>query len=224
MQSRFPITWAAVLGSDAVNQCLRALNPTLFDETVYPPSARWFRALELCSPERVRVVIVGQDPYHGPNQANGLAFAVDADIPHPPSLANLCREWQSDLGEPLPERVDLARWAARGVLLLNRVLTVRPGQAGSCRGMGWEALTEHIIRYVGRPGRHCVFCLWGRDAQQVRPWIHETHTVIASPHPSPLSAYRGFFGSRPFSRANAALIRHGQDPLDWSLSGDLSGD
>ncbi len=166
----------------------------------------------------VRVLIVGQDPYPTPGHPVGLAFAVDPAVrPLPKSLVNIYRELQADLGvEPCPHG-DLSGWFDQGVLLLNRVLTVRPGAAGSHRGKGWEAITSRAIEALVERGGPLVAILWGRDAQSLTPMLGEV-PVIASPHPSPLSANAGFFGSRPFSRANALLVRQGAQPIDWSLA------
>jgi uracil-DNA glycosylase len=167
----------------------------------------------------VRVLIVGQDPYPTPGHPVGLSFAVDPHVwPLPRSLVNIYQELASDLGVEPPRHGDLSAWSARGVLLLNRVLTVRPGAPGSHRGRGWESVTDLAIRALVERGGPLVAILWGRDAQSLRPLLGDT-AVIASPHPSPLSAARGFFGSRPFSRANELLTRQGGEPIDWSLSG-----
>jgi uracil-DNA glycosylase len=168
-------------------------------------------------PDSVRVLIVGQDPYPTPGHAIGLAFAVNRDVrPVPRSLANIYRELQTDLGVEPPAHGDLARWAEHGVMLLNRVLTVEPGVTGSHRRRGWEAVTAHAIRTLVAREQPLVAILWGRDAAGLRPLLGQT-PVIQSAHPSPLSASRGFFGSRPFSRANALLLEQGADPVDWSL-------
>jgi len=184
--------------------------------TVFPPAGRVFAALAATTPDRVRVVIVGQDPYHDDGQAHGLAFSVPAGVPLPPSLRNIFKEMQSDLGGA-PASGDLSHWAEQGVLLLNSVLTVRAHAAGSHRGHGWEEFTDAVLRAVNRVSPPCVFILWGADAQKKRALVDETrHRVIAGPHPSPLSAYRGFFGSRPFSRTNELLHELGVPPIDWT--------
>jgi uracil-DNA glycosylase len=165
----------------------------------------------------VRVLIVGQDPYPTPGHPIGLSFAVDRAVrPVPRSLANIYRELADDLGELPPAHGDLTSWAQHGVLLLNRVLTVRPGAAGSHRGKGWEAVTETAIRALVDRGTPLVAVLWGRDAESLVPMLGSTPTIISA-HPSPLSARRGFFGSRPFSRANELLVQQGADPVDWSI-------
>jgi uracil-DNA glycosylase len=168
--------------------------------------------------DQVRVLIVGQDPYPTPGHAVGLSFSVEPDVqPVPRSLANIFREYRDDLGLPTPSNGDLSPWAARGVLLLNRVLTVEPGRPGSHRGKGWEEVTEQAIRaLVARPAQPMVAILWGRDARTLRPMLADT-PCIESAHPSPMSADRGFFGSRPFTRANTMLADLGADPIDWTL-------
>lgn len=168
--------------------------------------------------EAVRVLIVGQDPYPTPGHPVGLSFSVAPDVrPIPRSLANIFTEYAEDLGYPAPSSGDLTPWAHRGVLLLNRVLTVTPGAPASHRGKGWERVTECAIRALAARSAPLVAILWGRDASTLRPLLGEHCAVIESPHPSPLSASRGFFGSRPFSRANAALRRMGAEPIDWRL-------
>jgi uracil-DNA glycosylase len=186
--------------------------------TVYPPHADVFAALHLTPYAVARVLILGQDPYHGPGQAHGLCFSVREGVAVPPSLQNIHKELAADLGVPRPQNGNLEAWARQGVLLLNATLTVRAGQAGSHQGKGWEVFTDRVIRAVSAKPEHVVFILWGSYARRKRELIDTArHTVIESPHPSPLSAHNGFFGSRPFSRANAALAAHGQDPIDWAL-------
>ncbi len=185
---------------------------------VYPDHDQVFAALHLTSYADLRVVILGQDPYHGPGQANGLAFSVRDGVSPPPSLKNIFSELADDLGCAAPSSGNLATWATQGVLLLNTSLTVRGGAAGSHQGMGWERLTDRIIATAAAKPERVVFVLWGAAAQKKRPLIDGgPHVVIASPHPSPLSAYRGFFGSKPFSRTNAALAEAGRPPIDWCL-------
>jgi uracil-DNA glycosylase len=176
-----------------------------------------FTALELTAPENVKVVIVGQDPYHGVNQAHGLSFSVQRGVALPPSLRNIFVELHTDTNTAIPEHGCLEAWATQGVLLLNTTLTVREGQAGSHAGHGWEQFTDAIIHYLGSRDMHTVFVLWGAHAQRKLPLINGRHTVITSAHPSPLSAYRGFIGSRPFSQINSALSAHGQPTIDWRL-------
>lgn len=187
--------------------------------TVYPAPDDVFAALHLTPYADTRVVILGQDPYHGPRQAHGLCFSVRPGVRIPPSLANIHKELHDDLGLPIPDHGNLERWARNGVLLLNATLTVRAGQAGSHQKRGWETFTDHVIEVVGTKPEPVVFMLWGNSARRKRSLIDTTrHHVIESAHPSPLSAHNGFFGSRPFSRANAALVAAGRTPVDWDLS------
>lgn len=186
--------------------------------TVYPPPDEVFSALHLTPYAATRVLILGQDPYHGPGQAHGLCFSVRRGVRVPPSLVNIHRELHDDLGVPIPDHGNLEAWARQGVLLLNATLTVRAGQAGSHQGKGWERFTDQVIGAVDAKSEHVVFVLWGGYARKKRALIDgDRHTIIESAHPSPLSAHNGFFGSKPFSRVNAALIAHGQPPIDWSL-------
>lgn len=186
--------------------------------TVYPPRKDIFRSLNLTSYDQVKVVIVGQDPYHEPGQANGLCFSVHKDIPIPPSLVNIYQELHDDLGCSIPTHGDLTSWAKQGVLLLNNVLTVRAHQANSHRGYGWEQLTLNIIRYLNCREKPIVFILWGKNAQEKEKYIDQSkHLVIKSSHPSPFSANYGFFGSKPFSKANQFLIKNGMTPIDWQI-------
>ena len=181
-----------------------------------PPGERVLRAFSLPL-DAVRVLIVGQDPYPTPGHAVGLSFSVEPDVrPLPKSLANIFVEYSEDLGLARPTTGDLSPWASQGVLLLNRVLTVRPGSPASHRGKGWEQVTEAAIRALAARGGPLVAVLWGRDAQSAAPLLDGV-AQIASPHPSPLSASRGFFGSRPFSRANEALVEQGTNPIEWRL-------
>jgi uracil-DNA glycosylase len=183
---------------------------------IYPPGSRIFAAFDACPFEDVKVVILGQDPYHGPKQANGLAFSVNEGMRVPPSLVNIYKELASDLGVKTPTTGNLQRWAEQGVLLLNATLTVRQGRAGSHQGKGWEQFTDAVIRILSEQREHLVFILWGAYAQRKGSVIDRSrHLLIESPHPSPLSASRGFFGSRPFSRANAYLEQHGLGGIQW---------
>lgn len=185
---------------------------------VYPRSDAVFAALHLTSYADLRVVILGQDPYHGPGQAHGLAFSVTDGVPPPPSLRNVFAELVDDVGCQSPPSGDLSAWASQGVLLLNTSLTVRGGAAGSHQNKGWERFTDRIIATAAAKPEPVVFILWGASAQKKRPLIEGGHhVVITSPHPSPLSAHRGFFGSKPFSRANAALAEAGRQQVDWCL-------
>jgi uracil-DNA glycosylase len=184
-----------------------------------PPAAELFSAFVHCPLERVRVIILGQDPYHGPGQAHGLAFSVRPGIAAPPSLRNILTELRDDLGCPLPPSGDLRPWARRGVLLLNSVLSVRLGAAGSHAGRGWERFTSRVLEVLNESERPLVFLAWGRAAAERAAAVDRArHTVIEAAHPSPLSAHRGFLGSRPFSKANAALVAAGEQPLEWCLA------
>ncbi|MEX1091718.1 MAG: uracil-DNA glycosylase [Acidimicrobiia bacterium] len=186
--------------------------------TVYPPDPEVFAALHMTPHASVKAMILGQDPYHGPGQAHGLCFSVRRGVAPPPSLVNIHQELNSDLGCPVPEHGSLEHWAHQGVLLLNAALTVRARSAASHQKKGWETFTDQVIRSVSEKRERVVFILWGSSARQKRALIDTTrHTIIESPHPSPLSAHRGFFGSRPFSRANAALQAAGREPIDWCL-------
>ena len=186
---------------------------------VYPPAPEVFAALHLTSFESTRVVILGQDPYHGPGQAHGLCFSVRPGVRVPPSLVNIHKELHADLGLPIPDHGNLEAWAHQGVLLLNATLTVRAGSAGSHRDKGWENFTNRVIEVVDEKPEQVVFILWGNDARRKKSFVDTSrHTVLESPHPSPFSANNGFFGSRPFSRANEALVAAGRDPVDWDLT------
>ena len=185
---------------------------------VYPPSDEVFAALHLTPYAEVKVVILGQDPYHGPEQAHGLCFSVRPGVPQPPSLHNIFKELESDLGIPPPDHGCLDHWARQGVLLLNASLTVRRGRAASHQGKGWEVFTDEVLRAVNDKPERVVFILWGASARKKKALVDRSrHVVIESPHPSPLSASSGFFGSRPFSRANAALAEAGREPVDWAI-------
>ncbi len=182
----------------------------------YPPAAKVFSAFDLCPFERVKVVILGQDPYHEPGQAEGLCFSVPEGMRFPPSLVNIFKEISDDLGRPIPESGSLHRWAEQGVLLLNATLTVRAHAAGSHQGRGWETFTDAVIRCLSTERSGLVFLLWGSYAQKKAALIDATrHRVLRSAHPSPLSAYRGFFGNHHFSLANDFLIRQGLSPIEW---------
>jgi len=187
-------------------------------KTLYPAAEHWFAAYDTTPFEAVKVVILGQDPYHGPGQAHGLCFSVPPGVEIPPSLANIYRELESDLGIPRASHGCLTHWAEQGVLLLNATLTVERSRAGSHQGKGWETFTDRTIALLDAEREALVFILWGSYAQKKGAFIDaRKHLVIKSPHPSPLSAHRGFFGSRPFSRANDWLVEHGQTPIDWRL-------
>lgn len=183
---------------------------------VYPPGKLIFNAFNLCPFDRVKVVLIGQDPYHGPGQAQGLCFSVNDGIKFPPSLVNIFKELESDLGIATPTSGSLVRWAMQGVFLLNATLTVREHEAGSHQNRGWETFTDAVIRCLATQKEHLVFILWGGYAQRKGAFIDRSrHLVIASPHPSPLSAYHGFFGTKPFSRTNDYLKAQGLEPIQW---------
>ena len=183
---------------------------------VFPEEKNVFNALELTPFESVKVVILGQDPYHGFGQAHGLSFSVQKGIPLPPSLKNIYKELQEDIGGELPTEGDLSHWAKQGVLLLNTVLTVEEGNANSHKGMGWERLTNRLIESLNELNHPVIFILWGKPAQDKEKLItNPSHVILKAPHPSPLSAYRGFFGSKPFSKVNEMLIQQEQTPIRW---------
>lgn len=184
--------------------------------TVYPPGKLIFNAFNLCPFYRVKVVIIGQDPYHGPGQAHGLCFSVNDGIAFPPSLVNIFKELKNDIGVERPASGNLTRWAEQGVLMLNATLTVRAHQAGSHQRQGWETFTDAVIRKLAEEREHIVFILWGGYAQRKGAFIDRNrHLVLASAHPSPLSAYNGFFGNKHFSRTNDYLAAHGEQPIAW---------
>ncbi|MDX8046752.1 uracil-DNA glycosylase [Gracilibacillus sp. S3-1-1] len=186
--------------------------------TIYPDMYDIYNALHYTPFHQVKVVILGQDPYHGPGQAHGLSFSVKPEVTIPPSLRNIYKELQADLGCAIPNHGYLVRWAEQGVLLLNNVLTVRNGQAHSHRGQGWEQFTDQVITTLNQKETPVVYILWGAAAQKKQALIDlSKHYVIKSPHPSPLSAHRGFFGSKPFSQTNQLLEQNGQQPIDWQI-------
>ena len=212
-----PASWAEA-GADPSAPLAYAAARRAAGAEVYPPAPLTFRALELTPPGAVRVVLIGQDPYHGPGQAEGLSFSVPEGVRTPPSLRNIFKELASDIGLPAPRSGHLAPWARRGVLLLNSVLTVEAGQAGSHRKRGWEPFTDALIAHLACLDQPMVFMLWGAYAQAKAGLVaNPRHLILAAPHPSPLSAHGGFFGSRPFSRANAFLEAAGAEPIDWRL-------
>ena len=214
--------WLAALGDQFELPYMKALRVFLAAEKaahpVYPPGKEIFAAFDLAPLDRVRVVILGQDPYFGPNQAMGLCFSVRRGVPPPPSLQNVYKELQSDLGIPPARHGDLTTWARQGVLLLNAVLTVRAGEAYSHKGQGWERFTDRAVEILGQQPRGLVFLLWGRPAQDKAARINrDHHLVLTAAHPSPLAASKGYFGCRHFSRANAWLEARGEAPIDWRL-------
>ena len=213
-------TWNEILAEemkkDYYQELLAFVQKRREEVSVFPEEKNVFRALELTPFESVKVVILGQDPYHGFGQAHGLSFSVQKGIPLPPSLRNIYKELQEDLGGELPTEGDLSHWAKQGVLLLNTVLTVEEGNANSHKGMGWERLTNRLIESLNELNHPVIFILWGKPAQDKEKLItNPSHVILKSPHPSPLSAYRGFFGSKPFSRVNDILIQQGQTPIRW---------
>ncbi len=196
----------------------QTINEEYRSHQIFPPADDIFNAFALTPLHDVKVVILGQDPYHGDGQAHGLCFSVKPDVEIPPSLVNIYKELQDDCGCEIPNNGYLTKWAKQGVLLLNTVLTVRAHQANSHRGIGWEEFTDAAIRVLNEQDRPMVFLLWGRPAQMKKSMLtNPKHLIIESPHPSPLSAYRGFFGSRPFSRTNKFLKEHGLKEIDWQI-------
>ncbi|MDN6639946.1 MAG: uracil-DNA glycosylase [Tetragenococcus halophilus] len=215
-------SWQDVLADEFQKPYYRDLHEFLKQEyatqKIHPDMYHIFEALQITPYEQVKVVILGQDPYHGPNQAHGLSFSVQPGVKVPPSLQNIYKELQSDLGIPPVNHGHLVSWAEQGVLLLNTVLTVREGQAYSHQGKGWERLTDKVIEKLNERQDPVIFILWGKPAQKKISMIDTSrHVIIKSVHPSPLSANRGFFGSKPFSKANNALIALGKSPIDWQL-------
>lgn len=215
--------WAEKLQGEYKKPYYRKLYNTVVKEykeqQVFPKSGDIFKAYDLCPFHKLKVVILGQDPYHNVGQAQGLSFSVQKGIALPPSLQNIFKELQDDLSCPFPKSGDLSHWAEQGVLLLNTVLTVRAHQAFSHRGIGWEEFTDATIRAIEEKEEPVVYILWGSPAQKKRAMIHQKkRLILTAPHPSPLSAYRGFFGSRPFSKCNAYLEQEGLSPIDWRLS------
>lgn len=215
-------SWLALLEDVFRQPYFAELKAFLLEEkrnhTVFPPGKFIFNAFNQTPFDRVKVVILGQDPYPGFGQAHGLCFSVQAGVPLPKSLLNICKELQSDVGVPLPKSGDLTPWARQGVLLLNATLTVREHQPGSHQNHGWEQFTDTVIRRISERRDHVVFLLWGNYAQAKTPLIDQSrHLVLKAPHPSPLSASRGFFGCRHFSRTNSWLSAQGIEPVDWSL-------
>jgi len=214
--------WKSVLMDQFQSPYFATLKEFLLEEKkqyiLYPPGRLIFNAFQRTSFEKVKVVILGQDPYHGKGQAHGLCFSVPPGIPQPPSLVNIFKELHSDLETPVPEHGNLEKWADQGVLLLNATLTVRNSQAGSHQKRGWETFTNSVIELVSQKKSGVVFLLWGRFAQAKESLIDGSkHLVLKASHPSPLSAYNGFFGCRHFSRTNDYLVQQGKSGIDWSL-------
>ncbi|OQP84765.1 uracil-DNA glycosylase [Rhizobium rhizosphaerae] len=220
---RLEESWKAALSQEFASPYMTALKEFLQAEKqagkqIFPRGAEYFRALDLTPLDAVKVVILGQDPYHGEGQAHGLSFSVRPGVRIPPSLVNIYKEMESDLGIPPARHGFLEHWARQGVLLLNSVLTVERASAASHQGKGWERFTDAVIRAVNSLPHPVVFILWGSYAQKKAGFVdRERHLVLRSAHPSPLSAHNGFFGTRPFSKANDFLVAHGQTPIDWRL-------
>ncbi len=231
MPSQRPVklhpSWLRVLGEEFDKPYMQVLREFLIEEkrlgkVVYPASDNWFAAFDKTPFDQVRVVILGQDPYHGVGQAHGLCFSVPPDIKVPPSLVNIFKELEGDLGIPPVKHGCLEAWAKQGVLLLNATLTVVSGEAGSHQNRGWETLTDRVIEVLNDQRDGLVFLLWGSYAQKKGAFIdQQKHLVVRSPHPSPLSAHRGFFGSKPFSKTNAYLLGRERPVIDWCLPEEL---
>lgn len=220
MNVRIEPSWATRLQSEFESPYFSELTRFVHSEYAagpcYPPGRLVFNAFNLCPFDSVRVCILGQDPYHEPGQAEGLCFSVADGVPFPPSLQNIFKEIEGDLGRPVPASGSLRRWAEQGVLLLNATLTVRAHQAGSHQGHGWERFTDAVVHALAEERNHLVFLLWGSYAQRKGAFIDRArHLVLQSAHPSPLSAYRGFFGNHHFSLCNEYLMRHGETPIQW---------
>jgi len=215
--------WKDVLGSEMSEPYFMELTDFIEKErkkgkVIFPPREEVFSALELTPFDQVKVIILGQDPYHGANQAHGLAFSVKKGIPKPPSLVNIFKELSSDLGIQAPPHGNLQSWAKEGVLLLNTVLTVEEGKPAGHHNKGWERFTDKIIELLNQKKEHLVFILWGSPAQKKMKMLDaKKHLILTSPHPSPLSSYRGFFGSKPFSQANQYLLKNGIEPVNWRV-------
>lgn len=213
-------SWKRVLGSEFEKEYFKTLRDFIHSEyrnkTIYPPAKQIFNAFDSCPFESVKVVILGQDPYHEPSQAHGLSFSVLPPCPPPPSLVNIYKEIRSDVGDLVSANGDLTAWSRQGVLLLNATLTVEAHKAGSHQNKGWETFTDSAIKALAENREHLVFMLWGSYAQRKGAFIDRSrHLVLQAPHPSPLSAYRGFFGCKHFSAANAYLISQGLSPIVW---------
>lgn len=220
MNVRIEESWKARLQAEFDQPYFKQLTAFVRQEYVrgrcYPPGNLIFNAFDLCPFDRVKVVLIGQDPYHEPGQAMGLCFSVNDGIPFPPSLQNIFKEVESDTGTPVPATGNLTHWAEQGVMLLNATLTVQEHRAGSHQNRGWETFTDAVIRTLAQEKEHLVFILWGSYAQKKGAFIDQSrHLVLTSAHPSPLSAHRGFFGNKHFSRANTYLKEHGISPIVW---------
>ena len=222
IQPKIEGRWAEILADEFEAEYFKKLKEFLVEErknqTVYPPGNLIFSAFNLTPFNRVKVVILGQDPYHGPGQAHGLCFSVPDGIAHPPSLVNIFKEIESDLGIPVPESSNLTKWADQGVLLINAILTVRANEPASHQNKGWEKFTDAVIRNLSEKRKNLIFLLWGNYAQAKESLIDSNrHYILKAAHPSPLSASRGFFGCRHFSRVNEILADQGLNGIDWGL-------
>lgn len=220
MDVKIENSWKTALRAEWEKPYFKELTDFVRDEythrRIFPPAAKIFSAFDTCPLDKVKVVILGQDPYHGEGQANGMCFSVNPGIEIPRSLVNIFKEIHDDTGRPIPANGDLSRWSCQGVFLLNAILTVRAHEAGSHRGHGWEEFTDEVIRTLSARRDNLVFILWGAFAGKKRELIDESrHLVLTSPHPSPLSASRGFFGNHHFTRANDYLRAHGVEPIEW---------
>ena len=217
------LTWPELHAQEFKQPYFKALKAFLTAEieakqTIYPPPKEFLAAFDLCPWENTKVIILGQDPYHGPGQAHGLSFSVNPGVTVPPSLQNIYKEIEQDLGQTMPPNGDLRPWAQQGVLLLNSTLSVRHKTPTSHSGQGWETFTDHMIEALNQHKEHVVFLLWGKFAQSKKSLIDsQKHLVLEAAHPSPFSAHNGFFGCRHFSKANTYLKNHGLEPIDWSI-------
>lgn len=216
-------SWLTILKPEFQSDYFLQLKSYLKEEkengyTIYPPGSQIFNAFNHTPLDQVKVVIIGQDPYHGPKQANGLCFSVRKGIKQPPSLQNIFKEIRQEFGIPYPDHGDLTKWAQQGVLLLNAVLTVRAGEPRSHHGMGWETFTNHVIQHISKHKEGVIFMLWGKDAREKAALVDpDKHFLLNAPHPSPYSAYKGFFGCNHFYKANEILKSIGREPIDWSV-------
>lgn len=222
MAGKLQNDWASLIQDELTKPYFKELRQFLLAEykthTIYPPKSDILNALQFTDYNDVKVVILGQDPYHGPNQAQGLSFSVKPGVKAPPSLQNIFKELHDDIGCEIPNNGSLVPWAKQGVLLLNTVLTVRQSEPNSHKGKGWETFTDYIIQLINERDKPVVFVLWGKHAQAKKALItNDRHLIIEAPHPSPFSAHRGFFGSKPFSACNAFLRKQGQTEIDWAI-------
>lgn len=223
MDVKMEASWKALLQDEFKKPYFKQIVEHLKTErsqgkTIYPAGGNIFHAFDATPFDNVKVVILGQDPYHGPNQAHGLSFSVQPGVPPPPSLLNIYKELHDDVGIPIPRHGYLEKWATQGVLLLNASLTVRAGEANSHSKIGWEKFTDTVIQTISDKQDHVVFLLWGKFAQSKAALIDQAkHLILKSAHPSPLAAHSGFFGNHHFSKTNQYLMQHGKDPIDWAL-------